>query len=500
MIKKTMLLLLCALYIAYHLITLDISPLVWYDETVINSITIDFINNGTLYSSTDPIYTKGQEAIVYGPVFFAFNGFIINILGNGIWQGRLLGLIAGLFILFYTYYKHRTAIHNHPVIAVVFISFILDPFFNASLHKGRYDSLGVLFYLLSFEFLILYFDNKKIQLLFFSAIFFSACSLISMRFIPFGFPLGCALLIYLFQSKKSLFEIFKLAFFWAIIPVVGYLSWIIYKFGNLKNFISYFEKIKDANSDHLIGNLFIPIEVKPLVFLSLLVLVVTIIKLKYKVFDAITFSYVIYILIFYTVVGDVGPYSIIVIPVFYLLLIRLLTLFQSEAFSNTFSILKYMTYGLFIIHTLLFAFKFLTLSITSNQRNHKHITEFVRLHVPPGSKILGEPKYYYAAIVNQCEFQYANPVGFISDSYNIETIEKYRRIEFDYDYILASFDMLSDKRYDKVLSQYQQHAQLVYIDSLKVPTSSFVKPFSNIIKGYNFSENGYNGILYKRVK
>lgn len=498
--NKNIVLIIGLIYLIYHLITLDISPIVWYDETIINAITRDFIQNGTFYSWLDPAYTKGQEALVYGPTFFFINGIVIKILGNGLWAGRLLGLISGLLILFYFYIKYKDEVFKGLLPYLVLLSFALDPFFNASMHKGRYDTFGVLLYLISLGLIDSYLKSQSRKYLLYSSLVYAVCALTSMRFIPFGLPIFLYLSLGLITNKHPLKSILINTALWVAIPILSYIAWIFIKFHSIENYMAYFQNVKETNPGHLFGSLYIPLEVKPLVFSTILILLTGLWSTGKKLFTPELVGYIVYIILFYIIVGDVGPYSIMVIPFYFMILMHVITRAEWKNHKAGAVLVKTVLVALFLFNGFTFLLKVINLSLTSNQRNHRYITEFIQKHVPAHSNIIGDPRYYYASVNNECLFQYCNPVGFQSEVYNIVTIEEYRRTVFNYDYLMVSYDLLADKRYKDVLPQYLNNSKLIVVDSLVVPTNKWMSALSNIEKGYNFSENGYNGILYKRVK
>ena len=82
--KKLHLVFLLIIYLVYHLLTLNVSPLPWYDEVVFNSIAHSFAHDGTFFCKVGPLAMEGKQIVVYGPVFFVSSGILESIFGMGI--------------------------------------------------------------------------------------------------------------------------------------------------------------------------------------------------------------------------------------------------------------------------------------------------------------------------------------------------------------------------------------------------------------------------------
>lgn len=63
------------LIIAYHLFTLEIQPLPWFDEVYFASIADNFINNGSLVPEIGSYARNGRPALTYGPVYFFLQAY-----------------------------------------------------------------------------------------------------------------------------------------------------------------------------------------------------------------------------------------------------------------------------------------------------------------------------------------------------------------------------------------------------------------------------------------
>jgi hypothetical protein len=487
-----------SLYILYHLFTLSISPIVWTDEVAFNSMTLDWLNNGTYRIIADMQFAHGSNVLAYGPVWFFFNGIIINLFENSPFWGRFLGLISGLLIIlvFAKWFK-ITQKNTLTISTILLISFSLDPFFNANLHRGRNDSLAILcFYLSNFLLLKSYIydesNNIRVNLkfLFVSSLLFSVSILTTARVLMLAPSTFFVFIFILFQSRFSIKYILS-GLSWALIVTVIYLSWIYYGFGGIKAYFEYYRNVNSRNSSFLGGNLLLPIEVRPILFCFIMSLGFVITNLKKNKINSTMIFCLGVILSFYFLVGDTGPYSVYVIPAYYL---WFFTLIKNEFYFTN----KYLRYGsllgLLTFNLFVFGLKTTVLSADYSSRNISIANQFIKKNIPKNAKVCGDEVYYYSVLKNNDKFHLL--ISYQNDS-EFDSVELFSRKQFDFDYLIVSSRIL--ERCPNLIKKYQSNSSLIVLDTLRVPHNKLSKIIAPI-SGYNLSSTGYDGIIYKRIK
>lgn len=489
------------LVIVFHFITLTISPLVWGDEVIYNNVTIDFLNSGNFFCPIDPSVYNYEELLYYGPIYYILNALVMKIAGIGIFQQRFLGVLFGMFIfLFFALYS-RTEIKG-KLWFLILLAFLFDPFFNAGINRGRLDNIANFFYFTSIWLVIP--DNSgrtkdRFLNIFFSGIFCALAILTTSRFVLFT---PVFLIIFIFQLVKSTDK--RKVFFswvaWTAAVVSIFSVWVFLKFGSYNNFIEYYLRLMNDYADFMGTNFTVPTEVIPMLLLTILVSLFAIIQSKILFRD---YGYLVLLAIvatFYIAVGDVGPYSVLVIPYLYLVMGKALSA-MSELKTKTFTVSRFLLLGLIVLNISIFLFKGSVLYLDREARNYQPVEEFIKENIPSGAKVTGSDVYYYAALKNHNPFTLYN-----SFDPDFTRLEKDRRERFNYDYLVVAesmseydnylFKLLEEKDHLEKTAEYKSR-HLDLLEWLRV---------NNIFKGlgtfgnYNFSSTGYDGIIYKRIR
>jgi hypothetical protein len=153
----------------------------------------------------------------------------------------------------------------------------------------------------------------------------------------------------------------------------------------------------------------------------------------------------------------------------------------------------------FIIILLLAAFNVLFFSIKTWQvlaeyqrRNASTASEFIKNHIPAGSKVIGDPLYYYAVTENGSMYHYY-------DLYNtLEKREEALRTIFNYDYLIVSG--ISIARNPSISAYFLEKADLDTVAVLQIPTTSFADRLNQFGLISSMEASGYNCTLFKRSK
>ena len=146
-------------YLTTHLITLEISPLPWYDETYMASIAKTYQEEGKLFAQVAWAH-QNEYPSIYGPIFFVIASSYLKILGFGIWQYRLVVVSAGLLVIWLSVRLFNQSHLGNKFSTLFWIALSLDPFFCRSMHEGRMDLWALLFLLASTHQFIAYIQSN----------------------------------------------------------------------------------------------------------------------------------------------------------------------------------------------------------------------------------------------------------------------------------------------------------------------------------------------------
>ena len=158
---------------------------------------------------------------------------------------------------------------------------------------------------------------------------------------------------------------------------------------------------------------------------------------------------------------------------------------------------------IFIASLLLYNFAFFLLksgqAIAGNIERDATLAEsFILKHIPSGSKVLGEPLYYYAVTNAGSDFQYLNLYE------DLELREQFHREQYDYDYLIVT-NHLQMRDAKGCIPYYLNKSTFVKVAELENKQSALAESISNIsIGGFtllsNVEKHGYNCVIYKRIK
>jgi 4-amino-4-deoxy-L-arabinose transferase-like glycosyltransferase len=141
-------------YVVLHLVTLDRSPTPYFDDTFFASVTDALRSTGELRLEISPLYF-GKPVYIYGPLYFAAAAGVLEVLGFGSFQFRLIALSFGLGIIWLLYKLLRVGGASHGMGLVICALLAIDPTFYKSLHSGRMDSMALFLLLLSLYLVLL---------------------------------------------------------------------------------------------------------------------------------------------------------------------------------------------------------------------------------------------------------------------------------------------------------------------------------------------------------
>lgn len=471
----------------FHISTLTISPIVWTDEVFFNAVTMDWVANKTLNYTADYNWAPGQ-IYAYGPIYFWINGSILSVLGNSIFTARLLSLISAfaLYIVVFLFVKKFSSLSGIWLVLLAGL-FLTDPFFNAAAHWVRMDSLAILFYLLSVFIVLKQFgDNRNTYWSWiFSGLLMAASILTTPRMIMLSGAVMAIGLYYLWLTSFSLKSIFRVLL-WGAIPIGLYALWVLIIFGSIDSYILYFQGVQKNLYNYVARGFYVPTEVWPLMIIGLVVLFAGIYVAGKRFLSPIVVFCTAFMINFYIAVRDTGPYSTLIIPVYYILLGISLSIFVTRA-----RLVLIGVYLLLAFNVSLFMLKGVTLYVASDSRQYEPVEQFIKSNIPRGSKVAGDEVYYYAAVRNDYPFHML-----FSYQANYPQTAHYTLNTFDYDYLVMS-EKFKKANPDLVPLYLQQPIQRVA--SYKTQHPEWLSKL-HALGLYGAAFTAYDGVIYKRIR
>lgn len=383
----------------WHLWSLLYSPIPWHDETFYASISKSLIEGKGFTLEVWPFKMQGKEVLIYGPIYFLLTGLSFSLFGFGIFQFRIVALVFSALSI-YVFGNILKQLNINKSITRLFILLLaFDVIVIQNGHSGRMDMVALFFALAAW---LAYLKGQtQIKYVWLMAIAGAASILITPRIAVIIFPLFIYALIQFLKTKNW----FQTAII-TLLPTLIYYIWIVYAFGSLAEFFEYFSAKSNSNSVSLLsylgGRLYIPFYQWPLILTAIISTVIIILnKTKIQILLLLGLP----ILTFYIIVADTGAYSALIMPFWYLIIA--LALANCNANKKIVRVLLYSgVVATLFVNVGIFSVKAATIVGSQTERNPHQLQTWVNEHIPKNSKIVGDNRYYYACIKNNCDFQY----------------------------------------------------------------------------------------------
>jgi 4-amino-4-deoxy-L-arabinose transferase-like glycosyltransferase len=492
--KNQLFFLFIFLYLAYHLYTLGIAPLPWFDETFFASISLSFLKTGTFVPGVTKTVQGHIECLLHGPVYYYLTALSFKVFGFGIFQFRLINLLSGFLLVGLTIYVFQKIYRpiNKTIPLFLAIVFLLDPFFNMVLHEGRMDLLTTSFALLSAYFLVVSFAKHNNAYLAFSGLAGVLAVLTSPRISVILLPILIVLLFSCFKGGSFKEGLTKLLI-WSVPFMVFYPLWIYFGFGGFTDFFQYYDEIStgkhSVDSSFTGGSLYIPKHEYLLIGIAAISLLYGALMQGRHYFDRMMLISVLSIFFFYWIVRDMGPYSTLILPFYYIIVGKTLHINGKITFSNP---ATYLLSLLLIFNISYFMLKAVQVISERNERDPEVAEHFIKEHIPAGSKIVGDHLYYYAAIKSGSDYQYTHLFG------TLETRERVLREEYQYEYFVVSSQLR--QRQPDVVALFFENANFTKVASLQTSQSAISSHIARLGLISDMERDGYSGDIYKVVR
>ncbi|MFZ4796175.1 MAG: ArnT family glycosyltransferase [Bacteroidia bacterium] len=404
----------------------------WFDEVFFADVSMDFLKNHTFFCREDAIRTS-HEVLIYGPIYFVLSSFSFTVLGFGMWQFRLLGLVSGLIVLYI--FLEKTAKYTNSKYALLFLLFLItDRVFNFSIHSGRMDMLAVLFLTIAVLILCERKGNQYIRS-FVAGFFLALAGLTTIRILLF---LPFLVLLPLFeQNNKTRLKLLYQLTFAAITLIVIYLMWVYYAFGSIGSMIDYIKSMPVLNQHFsgFPGNIYNKIFRKVYEIPKFLLFYISVIYLiRRKAYRDLFISFVVLLSFgFILFVDEVGPYRAMIFPFLYFVIVYasydFFKMSKNKWIKNTLIIF---VIGILVTNLILISARYVVIFANWNVTSSEILEKKVISLIPKNAKVFGDYKYYYA-----CKKQNAN---FISNSNMNQKKRDFVEKVFRPDYIIVSKD------------------------------------------------------------
>jgi hypothetical protein len=429
-------------FVAVHLLLLGAPSYPIEDETIIAPLTQSVAATGQL--RFDPAPQWKAAVYTYGPVYFAVTAPIIKWLGLGVVQQRLVALIGGLALvaIFAAILKARRI--SVPTMPLVIMAFAFDPILTRMMHLGRMDTLALLFVFAALWMLVAGSPGDGAERtarwrLVCAGLLVGAAILTTPRAALSAAPLALVV-----PKRSRLVDWAADILLFGAVAAILYGVWMAWAFGGPLDVVRYYSPLARR---FVASHFFItPVQV-PLLLAAGSAVAWALVSRRQAFLSSLAVAALAGICLFYGFVNDTsGLYSIYILPFYYVLLAEALN--QQRRYRVLLPIVL-----LVVANGVVALYYASTLAANSRPMSARSVERFIASAIPPGSRVIGDDMFYFAAIRAGLDYQYMNQFAT-----TVEERERYQRVVYDYEYVLWSnrlawFD-------PSLLAYYQEHAPL----------------------------------------
>ena len=380
----------------FHIVTLQRSPLPWFDEVFFANMTKSLQSSGKLYLPMSTGQYEGEEILHYGPIYFYTQAFITKWLGFGLLQFRTLNFLSGVGILVIMIQIARKLFISPTLVCFLFLFLIFDPAISSNMHSGRMDALAMFLFLLGFYFYFV--SSKSLKSSIFASLLFSFSILTTPR-IGFLFLVLPVKMFYDYLFTRCSFNyLIKTHVLVYIIIFTSFLCWIFFKIGSINDYILLFSQNSTFETLYTLFHL-PPIYQLPAFIYFCFLFIYLLVNLLFKkdiVFDKkIDKSLVVSIIImpFIYIVFIKGGYTIYLMPFLYLAILNFINFLQKSNISI--KIHSIILSVLLAINVFLFLYKSIILISSWNSRNSELFSSFFFQKRIFNENILASHQFFY---------------------------------------------------------------------------------------------------------
>jgi Dolichyl-phosphate-mannose-protein mannosyltransferase len=446
-------------YVLLHVLTLTRSPVPYFDDSFFASVADTFTRTGELRLAAGPLWIDGP-VYLYGPAYFLAQRVVFEHFGFGLLQSRILGLVFGIGVVMAVFASLRQAGLPRRVALWTCMLLALDPTLNLSLHSGRMDGMALFLILVSFTLLLKSGKSDtraKPQLCAASGVFAALGVLTTPRPAYLVVLMGVILLVRWCVSRTRQEAVQLLS--WSV-PLIGlYAIWIWYAFGSLDEMARYYRSLAGT---YVGGRFAVRMIHYPLLAILVAVSGLRLLSRPRVRFDELVFFALSGVAAFY-LLGINPPnfgtvYSVFTIPLIYMALASLTSALSEEGtWGGRGAIMQRGVFAFLLVFNgaALCARTALEL-LQWDSRDPVSAEVVARQVIPPGSRVIGDDKYYFAVRKAGSDFQYAQRGGTLDERV------AYHRDVYGFEYLITNEAETSD-----VFQAYAGSVQLVKVASIR---------------------------------
>jgi hypothetical protein len=452
------------LWVTFHIITLERSPIPNFDEAFFASITRSVQDDGTLMlrMSTRAI-NEANEIWLYGPVYFYAQDLITEIIGWGIWQFRLLNFLSGVLLVVVILNIAKKLSFGKLQMIILVSLLITDTALNANMHSGRMDSLAMLLFTIGMYFFFFPPSTAKIYTIIAGA-FYSLAFLTTPRtgFLLLILPVGFAIESFWSfndQSRTGMLlprlvktlHLLLLKYAIPFVMIVGpFFLWVQFRVGGIENYLRFFAENQDLAPLYKIVNLPAFYQLPALALWIVAILSVTrLLLLNNTIKWKFSAEYIDRRIVFIVILPVLyicfikGGYSVLLMPWIYVVLVYL-TSYLSVCLRSFWgrNLLIFACIGIVILNTAIFGIKSLAIAASWQSRDPAHFTKYFKNININGENILASFPYHFVI---------AEANKFISnDSHKELSLEKIDTLKIQHAFITKQYYVQDKQHFDSL--------------------------------------------------
>lgn len=426
-------------YIIFSFATISFYNLPFCDEVYYADAAFSYHLNGNFKVPIDFPRTSGE--VFHVPLFLWLQSKVFDLVGFGIWQVRLLPVLAGMLVfIIYSFLTYRYTCSYLMTLLFVLL-FVTDRAVNFNLHSGRMEMPSLLLLSLSMIFFHFSMQMKRsmpsLVSVVVASLLLSGAFLVSFRMAIAAIPTVLLLLAYRPLKDKLFFR--NLITYW-ILAAIPVLIWLFIAYGNP---LSAYRETTGLTSfkDHFgvlscfVGNVLRrPNEAPKMLFFYACTAFLLIKHRQWIRTDFFVCMSLLVALGFVLFVTELGSYRATIFPFIYLIIVVCLSRIVSPLASK---VAFFCVVLLILINCIYMVPRLLYWSIHWNYMDHNRLMNEIAVSIPSGSRVVSDPVFFYALRAAKCEVLIPYwEVG--------EYFEPYIKNNFKPDFILTSRDIFQN--------------------------------------------------------
>ena len=476
----------------WHVASLTRSPVPYFDDTFFASIGESFARTGELRLAVAPLWIP-DPVYLYGPVYFVLQRLVFALAGCGIFQNRVLGLVGGGATIVLAFALVRAAGGRRGVALATCLLLALDPTLHLSMHGGRMDAVALACVLASLLLLVRSWAPER-EPSFLGGVGAGAIAALAVLTTPRSAYLvvtigGILSLRWgLVRTRACALQLLG----WGLGLVAPYALWIAYAFGGVPAFLAYYRRFA---GDYVGGAVFVRMIHYPLAAALAAAAGLRLASGRPWRCDPLAIFAVAGIVAFYAL--GIAParygvaYAVFMTPLAYLALAALAPDGAPSAARNG-RAARVIVVALLLFNGAVFAARTTLEIVQWRSRDPGPVAQLMRTYVPPGSKVIGDDRFYFAVVQAGADFQYWQRGG------TLDARVAYHADQYGFDYLVTGEDRASE-----LFRAYERRTPLREVAAVPDPESGALARWLTAVAQALHMEAplvaGYGGTLFVRA-